>query len=50
MLHLFDVEVTMDGRGQGLGEDVKDIPLLLGKLLALLHVLSWKHKSDRNRA
>jgi len=36
--------MAVDGGCQGLGQDVKNVALLLGELFALLHVLSCRSK------
>ena len=36
--------MAMNGRGEGLGQNVEDVALLLGEFLALLHVLSCKNR------
>jgi hypothetical protein len=38
--YLLDIEMTMNGGGHGPGQNVENIALLLGELLAFLHVLS----------
>lgn len=46
--HLFNIKVAMNGGSQRLGKDVKNVTLLLGKLFALLHILSYKKSVNKN--